>query len=114
MEQIAQLSTFPTNIKIHNIDICSEVIENMKSKKSEMGSIGEIFEYSTMDACNMSFPDESFEICVDKGTVDALLCHIDEEFGETESIQKLMAEVFRILKPNGKYLLISGNSNFIL
>jgi ubiquinone/menaquinone biosynthesis C-methylase UbiE len=114
MEQIAKVSTFPQKCFVTNIDICPEVIESMNANKKEMAKFGEIFEYVTMDACNMTFKDESFDLCLDKGTVDALLCHLDDEIGETDSIKKLVAEVFRILKPNGKYLLISGNSNFIL
>lgn len=30
--------------------------------------------YEVMDVCNLSYPDNFFDIAIDKSTIDALLC----------------------------------------
>jgi len=60
--------------------------------------------YQVMDVTNMKgYADESFDIAIDKSTIDALLCG-DNAF---LNVAKMMKEVQRVLKPNGIYLAIS-------
>ncbi len=70
--------------------------------------------YQVMDACNMSFEDNSFDLVFEKGTVDAFISNGKQETGENEGLNSLLKEVYRVLKPSGKYLIISGNDRFLL
>jgi hypothetical protein len=68
-----------------------------------------------MDACDMKlFAENSFDLCFDKGTLDALLSHGGDETGTDERIISMMNEVWRVLKPGGKYLIVSGNDTFLV
>ena len=49
---------------IFNIDISDVVLAQMREKVSQ--------EYFLMDATNISFPDRTFDLVLDKGTFDAL------------------------------------------
>ena len=83
----------------YSIDICENVIEDMKLRNKNRKGI--IFE--TMDVMNMSYPDEYFDLIIDKSTIDALLCG-DHSFINTAKMTK---EVSRVLKTGGIYCIIS-------
>jgi len=55
-----------------------------------------------MDATNMTFEDNSFDVVVDKGTLDAVICGKD-----TQIISKLIQEMTRVVKPQGQVFIIS-------
>eukprot|EP01027_Heterolobosea_sp_BB2_P013939 GEZU01020062.1.p1 GENE.GEZU01020062.1~~GEZU01020062.1.p1 ORF type:complete len:140 (+),score=36.32 GEZU01020062.1:182-601(+) len=59
--------------------------------------------YSVMDVCSINFPDASFDIVIDKATLDSVLC------GESSTRRSaaMLSEISRVLKPGGKYLVIS-------
>merc|ERR1712151_1210852 len=59
-----------------------------------------------MDAREMSFPDECFDIVIDKGLLDTLATG-GHQFPR---IKKLLSEVHRVLRPKGVYLLVSHAS----
>ena len=86
-------------VNITNIDISSVVIAQMHDKyidKSEM-------EYQKMDARNMQIPDNCFDLIVDKALFDAQLCSIDN----ISSVNSLLKEMYRVLKPGGVYIIVS-------
>jgi len=56
-----------------------------------------------MDARKLLFPDKSFDLVFDKGVYDALSCGDDS----TDKIDEMISEVSRVIKDNGKYLIIS-------
>lgn len=67
-----------------------------------------------MDVCHMTeFEDNSFDVVLDKGMLDALLSHGRNETGDDEFVIALQREIFRVLKPGGKWLIVSGNDQFI-
>ncbi|CAL4900561.1 unnamed protein product [Urochloa decumbens] len=85
---------------IVNIDISSVVIEQMREKHKEIPQLT----YMQIDVRNMSFfGDESFGCILDKGTLDAMMCADDAPDGAS----KMLAEVARLLRPRGIYLLIT-------
>ena len=49
------------------------------------------FEFTAMDATAMNYRDNSFDVCVDKGTFDALACGPDKSV-----ICNLMREMLRV------------------
>lgn len=59
--------------------------------------------YEVMDCCNMKYPDEYFDVAIDKSTIDAILCG-DNAF---INVAMMMKEVQRVLKTGGHYLAIS-------
>lgn len=56
-----------------------------------------------MNVCSLDFPDESFDVVIDKGTMDSILCGE----GSTANVAKMCGEVSRVLKPNGCFFIIS-------
>ena len=85
-----------------NIDISDEVVKKMREWHEKEGVQCEWLE---MDACNMSFEDESFDVVVDKGTMDAVLC------GEAYDIpNKMLQEMYRVVKKDCCVMLVThGN-----
>ena len=88
--------------KSYNIDFSRNVIHYMKQRNKKLrGSM--IFE--TMNALNLDYEDNQFDIVFDKATFDCILCGID---ADTKS-KIFMNEVFRVIKPKGFYFLISNS-----
>ena len=57
--------------------------------------------FRKMDAMNMKdFQNEMFNIVIDKGTLDAIMC--SDNF--ITNGQKMISEVYRVLQPGGKYI----------
>lgn len=56
-----------------------------------------------MDCTDMKYPDNFFDIAIDKSTIDAILCG-DNAF---LNVAKMMKEVQRVLKTGGQYIAIS-------
>ncbi|CAD7078893.1 unnamed protein product [Hermetia illucens] len=94
---------------ITNIDISPVVIKQMlevnRNQRSDM-------KFLQMDATMMTFPDESFSVALDKGTLDALMT--DESEGVLETVRKYFSEVSRVLKNGGRYICISLLQEHIL
>lgn len=53
----------------------------------------EHLEVISMNACDLNFPDESFDFCFSLSSI--------EHFGPRENTKKAMSEMARVLKPNG-------------
>ena len=70
-------------------------------KAEECGA--EWIHYDVMDVCEMAYKDETFDLIVDKSTIDALLCG-DHSF---MIVAKMLKEISRVLKTGGYYLIIS-------
>ncbi|KAG8068921.1 hypothetical protein GUJ93_ZPchr0005g15555 [Zizania palustris] len=86
--------------EVVNVDISSVVIEQMREKHMEIPQLT----YFQMDVRDMSFfGDETFDCVLDKGTLDAMMCGDDAPRGAS----KMLAEVTRLLRPGGIYMLIT-------
>lgn len=85
-----------------NIDISNICIAEMKERsKHRVG-----MQWLEMDAMDMSFEDETFDIVIDKSTLDAILCGNDSFLNAA----KMIMEVQRVLKTGGLYVVISYGS----
>lgn len=71
---------------IDNMDISSIVLQKMRESLDFPG-----FEFTAVDATRMPYRDNSFDVCVDKGTFDALACGPDRSV-----IKNLMQEMLRV------------------
>mmetsp|Transcript_33538 Transcript_33538/g.38118 ORF Transcript_33538/g.38118 Transcript_33538/m.38118 type:complete len:234 (+) Transcript_33538:298-999(+) len=83
---------------IYNIDISSVVIDTMKARCADTSMVWEV-----MDVRDLKYPDNFFDLAIDKSTIDALLCG-DDSF---VNVAKMTKEVQRTLKVNGNYMVIS-------
>jgi len=99
--------------KIFNIDFSENCIQTMKFRNKDR----DYMIWETMDIKDMSFGDSMFNVAIDKGTMDALLCEKgdvwDPEPELMAEIKKYVDEVYRVLKPNGKFIYITfGQPHF--
>ena len=84
---------------IKNIDISHNVIKAMSERNKEKeGMI-----YEVMDVRDLKYEDNSFDLAVDKSTIDALLCGEDAFI----NVAKMIKEVQRVLKVGGYYMIVS-------
>ena len=91
---------------ITNIDISHVCIKAMTEKYKEK----EALKYMQMDAKSMNFPEGSFEVAIDKATFDTVMVIIIVKQcadNSSENAHKLISEVYRVLNPNGLYILVS-------
>ena len=92
---------------VSNVDVSPVVIEQM-CKRNLLGS-GRAkglydMDYAVMDARRLdNLPDQCFDLIVDKGLLDSLLC------GETnyDDVGLYVAEMHRVLAPGGRFLVVS-------
>ncbi|KAM7457357.1 hypothetical protein BLSTO_01881 [Blastocystis sp. subtype 1] len=84
---------------ITSCDFSPIVIEKMKEKCSEKKGM----KWDVMDIHHMTYADASFDVVLDKGTLDAVICG-DET---TCFPEKVVSEVYRVLKTGGIYMLIT-------
>lgn len=78
---------------IVNIDISEVVIKQMKERN---GSRRPHMSFLKMDMTHMEFPDATFQVVLDKGTLDAVLT--DEEEKTLRQVDRMLAEVGRVLQ----------------
>jgi len=88
---------------VTNIDISGVCVANMKVQHPELT-------FLEMDMASMAFPDASFDLVVEKATVDSVL--VDTSPWELTSPGHLLAtrtlrEVKRVLRPQGTFLSIT-------
>eukprot|EP00948_MAST-09A_sp_MAST-9A-sp1_P002458 g2458.t1 len=85
---------------IANIDISEVVIAQMQAKyKEKYASMS----FQKMNAMELKFPDQSFNVVLDKGTLDSVLCGE----GSTSNVAKMLNEVARVMTDDGVYVCIS-------
>lgn len=78
---------------IYNIDICQNVIECVKIRNENKEGLY----FNVMDVRKMRFKDEIFDLVIDKGTMDTILC------GENGflNVVKKTKEISWVLKTGG-------------
>jgi len=94
---------------LENIDYSSTVIQKMIHRTKEQPELFGL-NYKVMDVFEMTYPNDEFELVLDKGTLDAILCGENEE----DAGHLLFKEVHRILAPGGRFFLISLSPPFRL
>jgi hypothetical protein len=83
-----------------NIDIAESVINEMKARHPEM-------EWQTMDATSMTYEDASFDLVIDKGTIDAV--RASQQTGDI--VGPLVKEVYRVVKPGRPFVIVSHSND---
>ncbi|CAJ0584787.1 unnamed protein product, partial [Mesorhabditis spiculigera] len=87
---------------IHSIDTDSRVIRDQKLRNRVR--TGLVFEEG--DATALKHADESFNVVVDKGTLDALLPPDPSDVNKSV-VSHMFSEVARVLAANGRYIIIT-------
>lgn len=77
------------------IDISPEGVDNANDNAKQFGLENKC-EFKVMDGENMTFPDNTFDLCVEYGA----LHHVD--------IDKAMSELHRVLKPGGEMICVEA------
>ncbi|XP_014360897.2 eEF1A lysine and N-terminal methyltransferase homolog [Papilio machaon] len=93
---------------ITNIDVSEVVIRQMTATNAARSSM----KFLHMDALNMTFENDVFNVVLDKGTLDALMP--DDSKETNERIEKYFSEIKRVLKLGGRFLCISLLQTHIL
>ncbi|KAL0920954.1 hypothetical protein M5K25_007974 [Dendrobium thyrsiflorum] len=93
--------------QITNIDFSKIVVSDMLRRNVRMRPE---MRWRVMDMTDMQFADESFDVVLDKGGLDALM---EPEAG-SELGNKYLTEVKRIVKSRGKYLCITLAESHVL
>ena len=83
---------------IINIDISPSVIEQMSKQFPHMV-------WEVMDATKMSYPDQYFDVILDKGTLDALISGRNYDICEA-----MLRDCMRVTKDTGQLILITYGS----
>jgi len=84
---------------VTNIDVSRVCIDVMAERYKDKPTL----QWQQMNICSLDFPDETFDVVVAKGVVDAVLCGE----GSTSNVAKLCSEVSRVLKPKGLFFIVS-------
>lgn len=87
---------------IYSIDISPTVIEQMKETYKNIPQL----KWEVMDCTNLKYADNTFQSIFDKGTIDAILCKEDLK----EQVSKLLKEIYRVLRKNGRFYSITFGS----
>ena len=85
---------------ITNNDISPICIKSMKRRNDK---VRPMMKWDVMDIREMSYRDESFDLIIDKSTIDALLCGSQAHL----NVALMMKECQRVLKTGGVYVAIS-------
>lgn len=80
-----------------NVDLSAVVIEEMTKKFAGKDGV----RFQRMDITKMEFPDESFDVVFDKGTLDAIYT------GDAGLVKLAVVEVNRVLRKGGIFVSIT-------
>lgn len=81
---------------IVNTDFVDAVVARMAERCAERPGLT----WQVMDARQLGYPDASFDVVIDKGTIDAI------DMGPT-NVPRVCAEARRVLRPGGLFAVIS-------
>ena len=94
---------------IENIDISDVVIRQMSAKNKQKRPA---MTFTKMDLLHMTYADAQFDCILDKGTLDAIFSNTDDK--TVQNVDRMFAEIERVLKIAGRYLCISLAQDHIL
>ncbi|XP_070830655.1 EEF1A lysine methyltransferase 4 [Chaetodon trifascialis] len=98
---------------IANIDYSSVCISTMSERHSDCPGMT----WHEMDIRQLSFPDASFDVILEKATLDAIMVEEKSPWEMSPQtacfIHKTLTEISRCLKPGGRFVSITFASPFI-
>ena len=88
---------------IVNIDFSPVVIENMKRKCQHLVEM----DWLVMDIANMTFPSNSFDVVIEKATLDALMVEEKDLWNPSQEVQNRMDCVLEQVSHSNPNLALS-------
>ncbi|XP_071479197.1 EEF1A lysine methyltransferase 4-like [Diadema antillarum] len=92
---------------IVNVDFSSVCIDNMREKHKDYAGM----EWLVMDITDLKFPDSSFNVVIEKGTLDALVANEKDPWYMSDeglrTMETTLAKVSQVLKPTGRFISIT-------
>ncbi|XP_026999051.1 EEF1A lysine methyltransferase 4 [Tachysurus fulvidraco] len=92
---------------ITNVDYSNVCVENMAHRHSDCMGMS----WVCMDARRLAFPDSSFDVVIEKGTLDAMLVEEQDPWNisdaNTQLLHKVLKEISRVLKPGGRFVSVT-------
>uniref|UniRef100_H2Z6S3 EEF1A lysine methyltransferase 4 n=1 Tax=Ciona savignyi TaxID=51511 RepID=H2Z6S3_CIOSA len=92
---------------VTNVDYSTVCIENMKQKYQNLSEMS----WYVMDITNLQFEASTFDVVIDKGTLDALLVEENDVWNISETAFETMEAVLRnvstVLKVGGRFVSIT-------
>lgn len=82
--------------EVISIDYSPVVVEKMKQRQPHLN-------FQEMDVRKMDFKKGAFDIVVDKGTLDAILCGSDS----AKNADSMLSECHRVLAPKGVFVIVT-------
>ncbi|XP_004834949.1 endothelin-converting enzyme 2 isoform X7 [Heterocephalus glaber] len=99
------LGGFPN---VTSVDYSSVVVAAMQARYAHVPRL----RWETMDARALGFPDDSFDVVLEKGTLDALLAgERDPWIVSSEgvhTVDQVLSEVSRVLLPGGRFVSMTS------
>ncbi len=89
------LEFYPPSSQVVGIDISAPMIKRARSKATRLNS-GNRYEFHVMDACNLDFPDNSFDVVM-AAYVITTVC----------DPQRVCREMLRVVRPGGQIIAIN-------
>jgi phosphatidylethanolamine/phosphatidyl-N-methylethanolamine N-methyltransferase len=89
------LDYYPPNSQVVGIDISAPMIRRARRKASNLNS-GNRYEFHVMDACNLEFPDNSFDLVM----AAYLITTVSDP-------QQVCREMLRVVKPGGQIIAVN-------
>lgn len=87
------------------VDLSAAAVEIMHRRNSE---VRPGIQWLACDVGRLRFESCCFDLVVDKGTMDAVMCNED---GDPLQIVRMISEVSRVLRVGGTYLVLSCSAN---
>jgi len=99
---------------IVNVDYSGVVIEKMREQHRESRPS---MSWHEMDVCSLQFDDATFDIAIDKGTMDAMMTTKGDIWDPPEEVishcNREVDETMRVLKPKGIFIYLTfGQPHF--
>ncbi|XP_062844033.1 EEF1A lysine methyltransferase 4 isoform X2 [Trichomycterus rosablanca] len=88
---------------ITNMDYSSVCVENMAQRHADCTGMS----WVCMDARHLAFPDSSFDVVMEKGTLDAMLVEERDPWNVSEASSHLLHQISRVLKPGGRFVSLT-------
>ncbi|CAN7984806.1 unnamed protein product [Ixodes hexagonus] len=92
---------------VENIDYSAVVIDNMASHCDHCSQM----KWHVMDATQLRFPDASFDVVIEKATLDSMMVHEKDPWNLSEEthlkVDLVLREVSRVLRDGGRFISIT-------
>ena len=89
------LEYYPPDINLVGIDISASMIRRAREKAQRLNS-GSNYEFHVMDACNLEFPDNSFDVVMAAYVITTV-----------QDPHQVCREMLRVLKPGGQIIAVN-------